>query len=154
MQQQKCFEFQAKEEFVCKLNKSIYGLKQSPHCWNSTLDAYMKEMQFTQTTRDPCIYFWKTRNSVMFIGVYVDDIILATKNERQLKQVKEQLSDKFNIKNRELKYFLGMKVEQNKENGSLWISAKETRNARLQANKHSGRSWFETSTCNQSSQAS
>ena len=50
----------------------------------------------------------------MFIGVYVDDIILAAKNEKQLKQVKEDLSNKFDIKDLgELKYFLGIKVEQN-----------------------------------------
>ena len=58
----------------------------------------------------------------MFIGVYVDDIILAAKNEKQLKQVKEKLSSKFDIKDLgELKYFLGMKIEQNKEAGSIWI---------------------------------
>ena len=90
MQQSKGFKCQGKEEFVCKHNKSIYGLKQSPRYWNSTLDAYLKEMQFTQTTSDLCIYFWKTENSMMFIGVYGDDMILATKNEQQLKQVKEQ----------------------------------------------------------------
>ena len=58
----------------------------------------------------------------MFIGVYVDDIILAAKNEKQLKQVKENLSNKFDIKDLgELKYFLGIKVEQNKESGSISI---------------------------------
>ena len=68
MQQPKGFECQGKEEFVCKLNKSIYGLKQSPRCWNSTLDAYLKEMQFTQTASDPCIYYRKTENDMMFIA--------------------------------------------------------------------------------------
>ena len=122
MQQPKGFECQGKEEFVCKLNKSIYGLKQSPRCWNSTLDTYLKEMQFTQTASDPCIYFQKNGKDTMFIGVYVDDIILAAKNEKQLKQVKEKLSSKFDIKDLgELKYFLGMKIEQNKEAGSIWI---------------------------------
>ena len=122
MQQPKGFECQGKEEFVCKLNKSIYELKQSPRCWNSTLDAYLKEMQFAQTASDPCIYYQKTGQDMMFIGIYVDDIILAARNEKQLKQVKEKLSTKFDIKDLgELKYFLGMKVEQSKENGSIWI---------------------------------
>lgn len=122
MQQPKGFECLGKEEFVCKLNKSIYGLKQSPRCWNSTLDSYLKELQFTQTASDPCIYYRKTENDMMFIGVYVDDLILAAKSEKQLKQVKESLSNKFDIKDLgELKYFLGMKVEQNKESGSMWI---------------------------------
>lgn len=122
MQQPKGFECQGKEELVCKLNKSIYGLKQSPRCWNSTLDTYLKEIQFTQTTSDPCIYYQKTGQDMMFIGVYVDDIILAARNEKQLKRIKEKLSNKFNIKDLgELKYFLGMKVEQSKGSGSVWI---------------------------------
>ena len=55
---------------------------------------------------------------MMFIGIYVDNIILAARNEKQLKQVKEKLSTKFHIKDLgELKYFLGMKVEQSKESG-------------------------------------
>jgi len=112
MQQPKGFECQGKEEFVCKLNKSIYGLKQSPRCWNSTLDAYLKEMQFTQTASDPCIYYRNVGRDMMFIGVYVDNIILVAKNEKQLKQVKDDLSSKFDIKDLgELKYFLGIKVE-------------------------------------------
>ena len=79
-------------------------------------------MQFAQTASDPCIYYQKTGQDMMFIGIYVDDIILAARNEKQLKQVKEKLSTKFDIKDLgELKYFLGMKVEQSKENGSIWI---------------------------------
>ena len=61
--------------------------------WNSTLDAFLKEMQFTQTASDPYIHYRKAGKDIMFIGVYVDDIILAAKNEKQLKQVKEDLSN-------------------------------------------------------------
>ena len=122
IQQPKGSQCQGKEELACKLNKSIYGLKQSPHCWNSTLDAYLKEMQFTQTASDPCIHYQKTGQDMMFIGLYIDDIILTARNEKQVKQVKEKPSTKFNIKDLdELKYFLGMKVEQSKESGSIWI---------------------------------
>ena len=115
IQQPKGFECQGKEQFVCKLNKSIHGLKQSPHCWSSTRDAYLKEMQFTQTSSDLCIYYQKTGQDMMFIGVYVDDKLLAARNEKQLKQIKEKSSTKFNIKDLgELKYFLGIKVKQRK----------------------------------------
>ena len=69
MQQPKGFECQGKEEFVCRLNKSIYRLKQSPHCWNSTLNAYLKKIQFTQTASNPCIYYQKTEQDMMFTGI-------------------------------------------------------------------------------------
>ena len=81
-------------------------------------------MQLTQTASYPCSYIYhrKTAKDMMFIGVYVDNIILAARTEKQLKQLKENLSSKFDIKDLgELKCFLGMKVEQNKESGSIWI---------------------------------
>ena len=40
---------------VCKLNKSIYGLKQSPRCWNDLLNAWMMQQGFTRTHADPCL---------------------------------------------------------------------------------------------------
>ncbi|KAH9142061.1 hypothetical protein AeRB84_013835 [Aphanomyces euteiches] len=48
------------EHLVCRLNKSIYGLKQSSREWNSALDSYFKSQRFTQLKSDPCIYFRRT----------------------------------------------------------------------------------------------
>ena len=45
-----------KEGLVCKLKKSIYGLKQSPRCWNSALNDYLKQTGFVQAAGDPCLY--------------------------------------------------------------------------------------------------
>ena len=45
-----------KEHLVCKLNKSLYGLKQSPRCWNKAFREYMDSINFTQSTADPCIF--------------------------------------------------------------------------------------------------
>ena len=50
MQQPKGFECPGKEEFVCKLNKTIYSFKQSPCCWNSTLDACLLKQQVTHVS--------------------------------------------------------------------------------------------------------
>ena len=121
MRQPEGFEIKGKEHLVCKLKKSIYGLKQSPRCWNVALDAQLKEMGFTQSTNDPCIYHRKTGGDIFYMGVYVDDIVLAGRTERALNEVKTELSRKFDIKDLgELNYFLGVKVEQREDN-AVWI---------------------------------
>ena len=56
MQQPKGFIHKGEEHLVCKLKKSLYGLKQSPRCWNTALDKQLKEMGFVQSTSDPCLY--------------------------------------------------------------------------------------------------
>ena len=56
MKQPEGFAAQGKEKLVCKLRRSIYGLKQSPRCWNTVLNRKLKEMGFAQTAGDPCIY--------------------------------------------------------------------------------------------------
>ena len=100
------------QNLVCKLKKSIYGLKHSPRCWNSTLHNHLKKMGFLQTASDPCIYR-SSGGETFLIGVYVDDIILAGKSERKMREVKEALGEKFDIKDLgKLHYFLGMKVVQ------------------------------------------
>ena len=119
MQQPQGFICQGKEELVCKLKKSIYGLKQSPHCWNSTLDAYLKKLGFIQMASDPCIYYQKTDSDIVYIGVYVDDIILAERDEKRLQEIKGNFSKKFDFKDLgELKYFLGI---QDNGKGFIWI---------------------------------
>ena len=114
---------EGKENLVCKLNKSIYGLKQSPKCWNTTLDTQLKKMGFVQATSDPCIYMLCDTGGEMFLlGVYVDDIILAGKGKKKIEEVKEALAKQFDIKDMErLHYFLGMKILQDDQSGDVWI---------------------------------
>ena len=120
MRQPEGFEVNGKEHLVCKLKKSIYGLKQSPRCWNTALDTELKKMGFAQSPNDPCIYYKNMEGEMLFLGVYVDDIIIAGERETNLNEIKRALSGKFEIKDvGELSYFLGVKVEQRKN--SVWI---------------------------------
>ena len=121
MQQPKGFSREGEEHLVCKLKKSIYGLKQSPRCWNTALDKQLKEMGFIQSTSDPCIYV-DAGGDTFFIGVYVDDIVLAGRTYERITEVKETLSQKFDIKDMgKLHYFLGMQVLQDKKTGNTWV---------------------------------
>ena len=67
-------------------------------------------------TQSACIYYQKAGEVMMYIGVYVDDIILAGRTENQLQEIKRDLSMKFDIKDLgKLNYFFGTKVVQDEE---------------------------------------
>lgn len=120
MKQPKGFIKEGKEHLVCKLNKSIYGLKQSPRCWNTVLDDHLCKIGFTQSTSDPCIY--TSEGESVIIAVYVDDIILAAGSEQRMSEVKQAIADEFTVKDMgELKYCLGVTVDQETNPDSIWI---------------------------------
>ncbi len=81
MKQPEGFIAKDQEQLVCKLKRSIYGLKPSPRCWNSALDSQLKTMGFTQTSSDPCLYT-AAEGETFIIAVYVDDIVLAGRDDR------------------------------------------------------------------------
>ena len=78
------------EHLVCKLNKSLYGLKQSPRCCNKAFDDFMKSNQFLQSEADPCIYV-RDKQTLSIAAVYVDDLIIATKTDEEMEEVKQML---------------------------------------------------------------
>ncbi|KAH9140730.1 hypothetical protein AeRB84_015057 [Aphanomyces euteiches] len=109
------------ENLVCRLNKSIYGLKQSSREWNSALDSYFKSQRFAQLKTDPCIYFRRTPQGLVLVGVYVDDFILLSTNVNILDSTKRALSSRFTMKDLgPLTYCLGIEVER-LEDGSILL---------------------------------
>ena len=83
-------------EYVFKLNKSIYGLKQSARCWNQTLDSFLRANGYRKSGADTCIYVKSERKpngfiSFVILAVYVDDIIPASNDVDMLNAEKESL---------------------------------------------------------------
>ena len=121
MQQPEGFVVEGREHCVCRLKRSIYGLKQSPRCWNSTIDGYLKKLGFLQSVSDPCVYI-AAAGELAVVGMYVDDIVVACKSVEKLKEFKRGLCSKFDVKDLgRLHYFLGMKVIQHEVSGDVWI---------------------------------
>lgn len=121
MKQPEGFIKPGKENLVCRLKRSIYGLKQSPRCWNTALDDHLKSMNFEQTRSDPCLYV-STQGELVIIAVYVDDILIAGKTDERIAEVKRKLADRFDVKDMgKLHYFLGVKVVQDHKNCSIWM---------------------------------
>jgi hypothetical protein len=98
--------------FVCKLQKSLYGLKQSGRNWNATFSDFMGEMCFEQSKVDHCLFVRDDGCCKTLVLVWVDDIIIATKDESVMNDVKLKLSQKFQMKDLgRLKWFLGINFD-------------------------------------------
>ena len=103
------------KDLVCKLKRSLYGLKQSPRCWNVVLDKHLKSIGFNQHKEDPCLYT-ATGGETVIVAVYVDDLLIAAENENCLDKVKKKIAQGFNMKDLgELQSFLGIQVKQNED---------------------------------------
>ena len=66
----------AKPESVCKLQRSIYGLKQASRSWNIRFDEAVKSFDFARSKEDPCVYIKRSDKHVVFMIIYVDDILI------------------------------------------------------------------------------
>jgi len=101
----------------------LYGLKQFPRAWNQKLDAFFKSIEFMKNEADPSVYVAQVGDVKFFIVVYVDDLILVCNDQNKLLQIKEELSQKFEMKDLgELHFFLGMEVERNYDEQLLHIN--------------------------------
>ena len=115
-------------DYVCRLKKSIYGLKQSARCWNSTLEEYLMSEEYVKNAADGCIYVKsnKTKDSsvnFVILVVYVDDIIPISNNIDMLNEEKIKLQKKFDmVDNGEAHYILGMLINRDRIHRILTIS--------------------------------
>lgn len=87
MEQPEGFEVKLKtgEKLVCKLNKSLYGLKQSGPNWNKILHDFLTENGFVQNSVDYCAYSKQTDKERVILIIWVDDLINAGSNGQILK---------------------------------------------------------------------
>lgn len=112
MKQPNGFVSPGNEELVCKLNRSLYGLKQSSRCWNLALDDYLKSLGFSPSQADQCVYVRDVREVKVILAVYVDDIIILSDTEQSMQDIKQSLNQKFKMKDLgQLQFCLGINAE-------------------------------------------
>ena len=108
---------------VCKLKRSIYGLKQASRSWNIRFDQAIKLFNFEQNLDEPCVYKRHQDKVVTFLVPYVDDILLIGNDVRVMSSVKIWLSSQFDMKDLgEASYILGIKLWRDWKNRMLGLS--------------------------------
>ncbi|KAJ1691007.1 hypothetical protein LUZ63_015162 [Rhynchospora breviuscula] len=107
-----------KETQVLKLKKVLYGLKQAPRVWNSRIDTYIKKHKFKQCPYEHALYVKENKGNLLYVALYVDDLIFMGNDEKMIKEFKEVMTREFEMTDLGLmKYFLGLEVRQEK----TWI---------------------------------
>ena len=111
------------ERMVCKLKRSIYGLKQASRSWNIRFDQAIKSFGFEQNLDEPCVYKRHQDKVIMFLVLYVDDILLIGNDVGVMLSVKIWLSSQFDVKDLgKANHILGIKLGRDRKNRMLGLS--------------------------------
>ena len=104
---------------VCKLRKALYGLKQAPRIWYQTLTNFLRGLGFEPINADLGIFV----RSSMYIAVYVDDLLIVGPSIAEIKRIKRQLRNRFQMSDLgPCTYYLGMLIQRDRQNRILRLS--------------------------------
>ncbi|XP_020699298.1 uncharacterized protein LOC110111664 [Dendrobium catenatum] len=104
-------------QHVCKLHRSIYGLKQSPRQWFNRFTSYLQTLGFCFSKADPSLLIFTQNKICSFILVYVDDILVTGNNNDHIQGVLRKLQQEFRLKQLgDISLFLGIQVIKNNNN--------------------------------------
>ncbi|KAK1570823.1 hypothetical protein Q3G72_007594 [Acer saccharum] len=123
MMQPEGFIKKGQMEKVCKLQKSIYGLKQASRSWNIRFDQAVKGFGFIQNPDKPFVYKKIKGDKLVFLILYVDDILLIGNDVGVLTLVKEWLAKQFDMKDLgEASFILSIQVIRDRKNKTIALS--------------------------------
>jgi len=100
---------------VCKLEKFLYGLK------NLRFTKFLNEFNFEKCEADKCVFIGKFKNDVVYLALFVDDGLVASKNKETLKMITKRLSETFRITVEDSNTFVGLQIERDRERKTLII---------------------------------
>ena len=123
MQQPPHFEDSTRPNVVCRLHRSLYGLRQSPRVWYHRLHNFLTNNGYKRLKNEPNVYIKRAKNNFIIIGVYVDDLPLLANSLAYLQLAKKELQQAFPITDLgPMKYFLGMNLQRDRAKGTISLS--------------------------------
>ncbi len=109
-------------KFVLKLQKAAYGLSVSPLLWFQTCTLRLKQLQFVQSIREPCLLYKISSEGSVLVLVYVDDILFAGSSPELIQQVISNLEQYFHVKRLGFpQTYVGFQIEEDRTNGTLLL---------------------------------
>ncbi|XP_013721367.1 uncharacterized mitochondrial protein AtMg00810-like [Brassica napus] len=113
MIQPPCFEDPDKPDYVCKLKKASYGLKQAPRAWFDKFSLFLIDFGFVCSFPDPSLFVYHRGSLVIYLLLYLDDMIVTGNNEVLIQSLLKSLNTQFRMKDMgEVHYFLGIQIHR------------------------------------------
>lgn len=111
------------KSLACKLKKTLYGLKQSPRCWNNRLKDELELYGFVQSVADPGLFVLHTKDDIVYLLVYVDDLLIAARHLSTVNMVKDKLLASFDCRDLgPATQFLNIHITRNRQAGTVKIT--------------------------------
>jgi hypothetical protein len=105
--------FMQDSSLVCRLKKSLYGLKKAPRAWYGKMDSYLLSQNFVRCKSDLNVYMLMTTDSLLLLVLYVDDLLIIGCSTSMIVAVNRILHDRFLMMNMGLlHFFLRLKISQ------------------------------------------
>lgn len=109
-------------DLVCKLHKSLYGLRQAPRQWYKTITKVLTENGYVKCPAEDCLFTKVTSIGKVYLIIYVDDIMIAAESSGELEKSKQLLSSNFTMKDLgSPSRFLGVSIERDRPNNCIYI---------------------------------
>jgi hypothetical protein len=106
-------EFMQDSSLVCRLKKSLYGLKKASRAWYAKMDSYLLSQNFVHCKSDPNVYMLRTNDSLVLLVLYVDDLLITDCSTSAIAAVKRILHGRFLMTYMGLlHFFLGLEISQ------------------------------------------
>lgn len=106
---------------VCKLNRTLYGLRQSPRAWYLTLKDFLHSYGLSVAATDNSVFF----NEYIQVAVYVDDLLIFGADKAKVQHLKNALNGRFSMKDLgPVKWYLGITIERNRSERTIKLSQK------------------------------
>ena len=123
MDQPEGFKVKGKEHMVCKLKKSLYGLKQTPRQWYKKFDSFMVGHGYTRTNANHCMYVIKfSISKFVILLLYVDDVLIVGQDVSVIGNLKD-LFKSFDMEDLgPARKILGMQILCDRKDKKLWLS--------------------------------
>uniref|UniRef100_A0A2N9FK26 CCHC-type domain-containing protein n=1 Tax=Fagus sylvatica TaxID=28930 RepID=A0A2N9FK26_FAGSY len=122
MDQPNGFQIKGQEGKVCRLKKSLYGLKQSSRQWYLKFHQAILDIGYEMSPLDHCVYVWRDKEKLALLSLYVDDILLASNSPDMMKETKFCLGSKFEMKDMgPANYVLGIRISRDRDSKLIYL---------------------------------